>query len=381
MNTELTLAPGEPDGSSSTSQGRKASQRDTRHHNRGLVLRTLFAQDGLSRADIGRLTGLTKVTVSDLIADLIEDGIVEEVGQRPGSRPGKPATVLGVVAAGRCVVALDLSSSTHVRAALVDLRGEVGAVVLSELGTPAESVDRVIAAALEVVASATTVVVGIAVGTQGTVLPDGTVAEAPRLGWRSVPLRALLEKASGLPVVVQNDADSSALAEQRYGGGDDTLVLLQISSGVGAGVLIEGRVYSGRSSAAGEIGHVVVEDGGRACTCGKNGCLETYAAAIVLEEQITRDPARTAEILGEAGGRIGSALAPIVGMLDLSEIVIAGPAALVAGPLLAAAAATVHSRTRSSFRPDVRLRVSRLGEEAVLLGAGAQLLREQLALY
>ncbi|QHC61041.1 ROK family transcriptional regulator [Rathayibacter sp. VKM Ac-2760] len=376
--TELTLA---PDDSASASQGRKANQRDTRHHNRGLVLRTLFAQDGLSRADLGRLTGLTKVTVSDLIADLIEDGIVEEVGQRPGSRAGKPATLLGVVAGGRCVVALDLSSSTHVRAALVDLRGGVGTAVVRELGTATESVDRVIDAALELLDAATATVVGIAVGTQGTVLPDGTVAEAPRLGWRSVRLRALLEKATGLPVVVQNDADSSALAERRYGGGAETLVLLQISSGVGAGVLIEGRVHTGPSSAAGEIGHVVVEDGGRACTCGNSGCLETYAAAVVLEEQIARDPSRTAEILGSAGGRIGAALAPVVGMLDLSEIVIAGPAALVEGPLLAAAAATVHSRTRSSFRPEVRIRASLLGENAVLLGAGAQLLREQLALY
>ena len=162
----------------------------------------------------------------------------------------------------------------------------------------------------------------------------GVVRSAPNLGWSGVPLQARLADAPRVPVHVANDANVAVLAEHSFGDARRRLLLIKIGHGVGAGLIVGGRPVIGGGFAAGEIGHVVVgTDGGPRCACGKHGCLEAWLAAPRLTAQLAEldgDDAAGAsardEILREAGRRLGIVLAPVVGALNLSEIVLSGPA-------------------------------------------------------
>ena len=215
-------------------------------------------------------------------------------------------------------------------------------------------------------------------GTPGTVDRLGTVLSAPNLHWSDVPLRELLLADLDLPVLVENDANAAVLAERRIAGGPDDLVRVQLSRGVGAGLLIGGRLVHGAASDAGEIGHVTIDNDAPRCGCGKIGCLETWASVPALNARIAENPGRRDEFLADAGHRLGRALAPVVAMLGLQRIVVGGPSDIVTDPLLNAARDLIVARTRSEFRPALELTASPLGEDAVLLGAADLVLLSEL---
>lgn len=347
---------------------------DARRSNLALVLQAIYNDEHLSRADIARTTGLTKVTVSDLVAELIAGDLVRESGTSEVSRPGKPSTMLAFNATARQILALDLSGPDRLEGAILSLRGERIHTVVRDLGG-AVGMAALAAArdlARELAGAATRPILGLGVGTPGTVSADGTVLVAPNLSWRDVALQHLLAEDLGIPVRVENDANVAVLAERRFGGGLDDLVRVQLSRGVGAGLLVGGHLVHGAASDAGEIGHVTIggEDG-PLCGCGKTGCLEAWASVPVLRGQLEADPGRADEILARAGRRLGLALAPVVGMLGLQHIVVGGPADVITPALLDAARDCIVERTRSEFRPQLELTASSLGEDAVLLGAGA----------
>jgi len=353
---------------------------DSRRNNLSLVLQSLYDEPQLSRADLARRTGLTRVTISDLVAELISDSLVAETGTTTGTRPGKPATMLSVRADTRDIVALDLSGPRVLAGGVYNLRGDQAHRAHRDLGdaTGEAAYAAVADLARELIAASDRPVLGIGVGTPGTVDRQGTVIAAPNLAWHNLALQHRLAADLGVPVHVENDANVAVLAERAFAAGPDNLILVQISRGVGAGLLIAGSVVTGTSAAAGEIGHVVIDYGGAPCPCGKSGCLETWLSVPSLRERIAADPDRAAEVLAEAGRRLGIALSPVVGMLDLNDIVLGGPAELVDGPLLSAAQDVVTDRTHSDFRGEVRLRLSSLGTDAVLLGAVALVRRISL---
>ena len=157
------------------------------------------------------------------------------------------------------------------------------------------------------------------------------------------------------------------------------MMLVKVGHGVGAGLLLDGSPLFGSRFAAGEIGHVVVgTDGGPLCACGKHGCLETWLATPRLEKAIADNPGDRIGILREAGQRLGIALAPVVGSLDLSEVVLSGPTALLDGELASAAIETLRSRTMAEFHGDLTLRMTTLGEDIVMRGAAAMVLSARL---
>lgn len=353
---------------------------DGRRINLSLVLQSLYDEPQLSRADLARRTGLTRVTISDLVAELMASSLVAETGTTAGARPGKPATMLSVRADSRDLIALDLSAPQTITGGVYTLRGERRHLAGRDLGpaTGEDAYAAVVELARELIANADRPVLGIGVGTPGTVDRHGTVIAAPNLAWHNLALQQRLTAELALPVHVENDANVAVLGERAFAAGPDNLIRIQISRGVGAGLLIAGSVVTGSSAAAGEIGHVVIDFDGAPCPCGKNGCLETWLSVPSLRARITARPDAPDEVLAEAGRRLGIALSPIVGMLDLNDIVVGGPADLVAGPLLAAAQEVVTDRTHSDFRGEVRLRLSSLGDDAVLLGAVALVRRIQL---
>ncbi len=352
---------------------RKLRPKDARRSNRSFVLQAVNDNPPISRADLARETGLTKVTISDLVAELIEAGLVIETGTSELGRPGKPATLLALNPAGRDILAMDLSARDQIRGAVLSLSGQplLTRVRALDGATGQQALDAARGLATELVEAAGRPILGLGVGTPGTVDRSGTVLSAPNLRWTDLPLQDQLHRDLGLPVTVENDANVAALAERRFAGAPGDLVRIQFSRGVGAGLLVGGRLVHGAASDAGEIGHVTIGDNGPLCGCGKTGCLEAWASVPVLRAQLDADRDRADDILGRAGRRLGAALAPVVGMLGLQHVVVGGPADVVTPALLDAARSCIVERTRSPFRPDLELVASSLGENAVLLGAGA----------
>jgi predicted NBD/HSP70 family sugar kinase len=365
-----------------------------RRHNRSLVLQTLYVGGTQSRADVARATGLTRVTVSDLVAELIAERLVVELGQRDSARPGKPATLIDIDRAGFQIVSLDLSDHELLRGAVLSLDGEVLRRVDLPLdgATGAEAVGRVADLLANAIALVDAPILGIGIGSPGIVDLSGVVLTAPNLGWFGLPLKSLLEERFSLPVLVANDANAAVLAEHSFGGVEQDLLLITVGHGVGAGLLMGGRPVFGERFAAGEIGHVSVgTDEGPACACGRNGCLEAWLAAPRLTDELARvaasvapgdDPAVAAlaadHVLAEAGRRLGIVLAPVVGALNLREIVLSGPPELLGGPLMAATLETLQSRTMAELHGDLVLRMTSQGQDIVLRGAAALVLSGQL---
>ncbi|WP_066041000.1 ROK family transcriptional regulator [Herbiconiux solani] len=353
-----------------------------RSHNRSLVLQTLYHEGSRSRADIARETGLTRVTVSALVAELMADGLVVELGQREDSRPGKPATLLDLDRSAFVIVGLDLSEHSTFSGALLDLDGAISARAEVELAgsTGDEAVEKVVALARTLVDQAQAPVLGIGVGSPGVVDLAGVVLSAPNLGWNGMPLQSILAARFGVPVVVANDANAAVLAEHSFGGAAGDAMLITIGHGVGAGLLLGGTPLFGSRFAAGEIGHVVVgTDGGAVCACGKRGCLETWLSIPNLMKRLDELPdADHDRVLTEAGERLGIALAPVVGALDLSEVILSGPTELLDGPLAAATVETLRARTMAEFHGSLTLRMTTLGQDIVLRGAAVMVLSGQL---
>jgi len=364
-------------------QGGKVLPEHARGHNRALVLQTLFHRGAMSRADLSRETGLTRVTVSDLVAELIADGIVVETGVREASGPGKPAILVDIARDGHQIIGIDLSGPDEFLGAVLSLDGDIverRQVARPDSADGEASVDAVLALARELLAAATVPVLGLGVGTPGVVNPAGTVLSAPNFAWSHLPLRQRLEDALGIPVLVANDANAAVLAEYTYGGAGDDIILIKIGRGVGSGLLAGGQPLLGSRFAAGEIGHVTIAtDGGPQCACGKVGCLEAWVSVPSLTGRIAEAAAADREgILRDAGERLGIALAPIVGALDLSEVVLSGPAELLDGPFAQATVETLRVRTLAEFHDGVRVRMTAQGQDIVLRGAAVMVLSGQL---
>lgn len=356
---------------------KKTVGQDIRAANRRLVLQSLFRSAGLSRADLARLTGLNPATVSNLTASLLEEGIVEELGRGP-AKVGKPSTLLRLNPYSRSIVSVDLSNSSALRAAVLDLEGNSVHRVHREL--PAVVGERAVAVTVEVIAEAISAapmpVLGIGVGTPGVVTPTGTVVQASNLGWLDLDLAGLLRERFGLPATVSNDANAAALAEYSYAESDThNLMVIRVSSGVGAGLIVSGQPYFGESFAAGEIGHIVVEDGGLLCRCGNRGCLETYMSIAPLQMETAAAGDNPAEV---AGRHLGRVLAGVVGLLDIREIIVAETGLSFQDELCCAALSSLREHTLPRLGQSVDLRMSKLGEDIVLLGAGMLVLFNEM---
>jgi len=360
-----------------------------RSHNRSLVLQTLYRSGERSRADLARETGLTRVTISDLVAELLAEGLVIELGQRESARPGKPAVLLDIDRTAHQIVGVDLSDHDRFRGAVMDLDGELLATAEvsleegdGESATGETAVAKVRALVQQLVAAATAPILGIGVGSPGVVDLTGTILTAPNLGWTDVRLQDDLHRLTGLPVVVANDANAAVLAEHSYGGATGDMMLIRVGHGIGAGLIIAGTLVYGSHFAAGEIGQVMVgTDLGLDATYTREQVLEHWLSVPQLRRGIRE--AETAgrdatPVLREDGQRLGIALAPVVGALNLSELVLSGPTDLLDGPLAEATIHTLRNRTMAENHADLAVRMTTQGQDIVLRGAAVLVLSGQL---
>jgi len=383
---------------------------DTKRHHLSLILQHLFADGPASRADLARDTGLSRVTVSELVGSLLQDGLVAELGAPAETRVGKPPTLVGLLPDAAHIVALDLSADDRLAGAVLDLFGQVKAraEIPRDDARGEAAVRLVVRLARQLRAATARPVLGIGVGSAGVVNGDGVVLNAANLGWANVDLTGILRRELHTSVYVANDANTAVLGEHTFGErAAADLMLVRIGTGVGAGLVVGGALVEGHTSAAGEIGHVVVDPGGARCACGRAGCLETVLAvphlrrgdrslasvgatlgevlapvvgALNLSEIVLAVPhlRRGDRSLASVGATLGEVLAPVVGALNLSEIVLVGPLDLLDGELCEAVDATVRERVMAASSAELVVRTSPLGDDVVLLGAAVLVLSSEL---
>ena len=211
-------------------------------------------------------------------------------------------------------------------------------------------------------------------GCGGPMTPGGTAVSPLHIpAWRDFPLRDRLAGATGLPVAVDNDAKALALAEGRFGAavGVRNYMSMVVSTGIGGGIVVDGRLLAGRTGNAGHVGHLVVDPDGRPCRCGGRGCLEAEASGTSIAAMTGRPAAEAGpETVERVGRMVGRAVAGVANLLDLDLVTVAGSVALGYGePFFAAATAEMGDRARLGFSAGCRIVPTPMGPTGPLLGA------------
>lgn len=249
----------------------KASPSDIRISNITAAFEQLFPATQMSRANIGKLIGLSRFTTSEVTGEMVDNRILRELGPDNREGRGKRSQVLAIDTDFWRIVSVDLSNPMLVKGALADLSGRI--VDRTEL--PVDhgcSVDDVISLCKQLISSTPLPILGIGIAVTGIVEPNGVVRKSVHLGWSELPLKTEVENATGVPVIVGNDTNAALVAERFFGDCSPNSMLISIGRGVGAALCLNDVIIEGSSFTAGEIAHVVVDPNGPICECGKQGC-------------------------------------------------------------------------------------------------------------
>ena len=375
-----------------------------RELNRLKIVDFLRINGTASRADLARRTGLSRSTVSSLVADLQRRGLVtERDSDTPGNgKPGRPATLLALDPSAGAAVGVDFDHD-RVGVAVSDLSREVLAETWAPwdvdhdsagaLDLAAANIDRILAEAeiaRDRVLGAGMALAGPIDHQRGALYPSAVLP-----GWAGVDAAKELEDRLEVRTYVDNDANCGALAEVTLGAGRNArfATYVSISSGIGAGMVVDGRPYRGHAGTAGEIGHVVVDPQGPICRCGNRGCLETLASSYALVElvQASRedeisirqiiDFARDGDpgcrrAIADAGQVVGSVVAGLVNLFSPEMVVVGGDLGEAGDLLLDPLREAVMRDALPAAVGGLRIVAGELGERANLLGALALVLMQ-----
>lgn len=367
------------------------SQASLREANRARVLEVLRRYGALTQVEVATATGLSPATVSNIVKELVAAEVLDVA---PTSRSGRRAQQVSLARTAGICVGVDFGYR-HLRVAIADLSQQV--LAEQRLPLPAdhradEGLDRaalLVGELLDRVGSSTGEVVSLGMGVPGPVdAVTGEVGSATILpGWGGIPLADRLAARLGVPVVVDNDANLGALGEFRHGAarGCEDAAYIKVSHGVGAGLVLGGRVFRGHGGTAGEIGHVSIDENGPVCRCGNRGCLETFVRAPVLLESLRAthgslslrevtaralagDPG-CARVIADAGRHIGVAAASVCNLLNPQRIIVGGGLAAAGDLLLDPLRDVVDRFAIPSAAERVSVVVGELAERAEVVGA------------
>ncbi|SFW73410.1 ROK family transcriptional regulator [Amycolatopsis australiensis] len=365
-----------------------------RARNLEVVLGAVSRGGPLTRAALAEVTGLTKSTVSKLVGDLVDAGLLAETGPARVGERGRPG--VEVVLSGARVASLGLEINVdYLAARVLDLTGGVRFAARRERDNRGSRPKKVLTElqALATEALAETHRVGLEVA--GAVLAvsgpvgDGVLFSAPNLGWHDVRPAELLRLP--VPVELDNEANLAALGEFWYGGGERDFLYVSGEIGIGAGLVVNGTLFSGATGLAGELGHVVVAPQGPVCRCGGHGCLETFAgqeallaaggvpALPDLVTALERGDAAALAACKAAGQALGVALTSAVNLLDLDRIVLGGVFTQLYPWLSGPVAEVLNARLGLLRGAPPVLTASRLGGDAATLGAAGRVVHRVLA--
>jgi predicted NBD/HSP70 family sugar kinase len=367
------------------------------------VIEELYRNPATSRADLARLTGLSRATVSTLVDELERAGLVGEHDGPPDDRPrntGRPPILLSLVPDAAFAVGLDFGH-THVRVAVCDLSGEVVADDWSPAEVdhaPVESLDlahTLVTQALQSAGIDEDRLLGVGMGVAAPI--DRTTGELQAGGvmprWRGIQPADEMAARLGIPVQLENDANLGALGEQVFGAarGVDHVIYVRLSAGIGAGLILDGRLYQGSLGIAGEIGHSLIDPSGDICRCGNRGCLETIGSPVAIAALLERSSGRAVSVqqllelvaegdrgacraVSDAGEAVGIALATLVNILNPELVVIGGELAAAEDIVLEPIRAAIERHSISAASGAVRVVAGTLGPRAEVLGAAGLIL-------
>jgi glucokinase-like ROK family protein len=374
-----------------------------REVNREQILRTILRNGPLARVDLAHLVGLTTAAISNITRELIEDGLLYEVGTARGKRVGASAILLDMPE-DTLTLGVVHQGVSALRIALSTLRGHLIARCI--IATPtayapewaATTIAHTLRNLIEQHGYQQSRLVGVGAGLVGLIDAQmGVVKRAPRLGWESVPLGALLAQELHCPVAIENNVRAMAFGEALLGEGRDKpdFAFVYVGTGIGSGLIINGRPYRGAYGGAGEIGHITIVPNGERCSCGNDGCLETIAAepAIVRRMQThglvlnsaggTKETVQALATLArqgdslaqsiviECGESLGVALATLVDLFNPERIVLHGAIAEAGDIFFSSVARTLQQRAFSTRNEAVELVAPTFGIDAGLIGAAA----------
>ncbi len=391
----------------------KATRQHTKDHNTNLVLKTIFDNERIGRAEISRITRLTRTTVSDIVADLISEGLVKEVGVGL-SIGGKSPILLSLEADSRYLIGIDLARKKF-SGAIVNLRGEIRYKVDQDIqGLDSEAALASLYAILDHLTQIPyKPLVGIGIGTPGLVnTSEGVVINAVNLDWMDLQLACPLQERYHLPVLVFNDSQAAAMGEFTFGEGhgpESSLIVISLRYGVGAGIIINGQLFHGDGGGAGEIGHVVVQEGGLLCRCGNVGCLETVAstqAVIQLAKRLisqnkdsflAKKPDKLSldlieqafksgdplahEVVLQTAHYLGMAISNLIGTLNIHRVILVGDMTCFGDPWLEAIRKTIRQTTLTRLAEETQVEIGSLGPNGIILGASALILKNYSLLF
>ncbi|MFG6490614.1 ROK family protein [Roseateles sp. BYS78W] len=376
------------------------SQQLLKTMNRMALVRQICLNPGLSRADLASVVGLTKSTVSLLVRDLLNEGWLVERDVVATGDMGRRPTPLFVDPARLLMIGVEVGIESS-RLIATSLTGEVLHGVTAQYGRT-----RAAAACISSVAKALRELygqfpagqqfLGIGVGLPGGVTEArGIVSFAPNLGWRDVPFAAMLAEElrgsdlEGIPLFLQNEADAAALGELEFNPTPDSdpLLYVSINQGLGAGVIVGGRLLTGSRGYAGEVGHMVLQFNGPRCSCGRRGCAEAMIATRAIQHgkggnaisrsipEVRADLAaqepETHQAVAAAGHHLGMLLLNLAAAYDPGCIVLGGSVIELGDPLLQPALDVLDEFATFSSSPRPTVRRSRFGADAVAIGAAA----------
>lgn len=370
---------------------RGKNQKNLRIENTSIILRLIRDNPGISRADIVRSTNLAPPTVSRIVSYLSNRNLVSEkvnesngVGRRPYALffHGKTYYVLSV----------DIVIS-RIDFALVNLEGEV--VDKLSIPTSQEVSNEELLALIKEKSTELMKkherkkVIGVGVSSPGRIDDKkGVIMSAPNLKTiKDVSLAENLSRYFRLPVLVQNDANAEALSEKYFGAGKQTkdFVLIHVGFGIGAGAVLDSRLYSGNFGVSGEIGHFSIDGEGKECVCGNRGCLELYAGIMEIirkcsaEEkrefqslseiayEIEKGSTKLLEIVKEAGSMVGEVLLQVVNFLAPLKIIVTGPITSLGEYFLDPLKDVIKNRSFYGFGNEIEVVYSSLGEDSGLI--------------
>jgi predicted NBD/HSP70 family sugar kinase len=350
--------------------------------NRSVLMRLLRMQPGLSRAQLAQESGLTKSTVSLLVRELIDEHWLTESDAVNIAGAGRPSTPLQIDGRTRTLVGVEVAVDV-LRVACVSLVGKIlWSAEETMLGQHPNEVCQQIAGlvmrAHELLLSWNLQLTGLGVGLPGAFdETTGKVHFAANLGWWNVDFLPLFTQAlaqvnlPAMPIYVQNEADTAALSEYEFVEGkiSDSLIFVTCDVGVGAGIVLNDRLFTGQYGGAGEIGHSILQIDGPLCSCGRRGCAETFFGSHALEKLV--DPL--------SGGKyLGVVLANLWTTFDPSVLIIGGPSCAKYPDLITKAQATLEAYASSARMPAPPVRSARYGLLASAVGAAALVLHRQL---
>ncbi|GGU35874.1 ROK family transcriptional regulator [Nocardioides albus] len=364
--------------------------------NRSQVLHLLGRSAPVSRAELAQRTGLSRSTVSSIVQELLaSEQIVETTGAALPRGGGRPPSLLTVNGAPGTLVAVDIGHR-HVRVAVADLAAKPLAeheIRLDADNSPIETIDRAAAMVRECLVEAgvdprTDRILGVGMGIPGPVDPHSGIVVSPILAnWIDLAPGQEMARRLGMPVHVENDANLGALAEFVHGAARDVddVIYVKASSGIGAGLILAGKLFRGVTGIAGEIGHVRFEENGPICRCGNRGCLEkafggsrlvellqpAYAEALSVErllELALEGDIRVNRILDDAGRAVGRVLADLCNHLNPALIVV-GDTMRDSESFVLGIKDSIDRFTQPDTAAALEVVPSELGENAGVMGA------------